>query len=62
VDKATSERLRRLAIERTPAVGAAQLAAQEAEFQREADWRKQQSIAILPLWAAIRKARGAGKS
>jgi hypothetical protein len=44
-----------------PAAAQAQVAAQEAEFQREACWRKQQSIANLPRWAAIRKARGASK-
>jgi len=61
IDNMTANRLRALAHERTPAAAQAQVAAQEAEFQREAYWRKQQSIANLPRWAAIRKARGASK-
>jgi hypothetical protein len=61
LDEATASRLAALARQRTPAVIAAQLAAQEAEFQREADWRKQQAEVNLPRWAAIRAARGQGK-
>jgi hypothetical protein len=61
LDTATANRLRALARERTPAMVTAELAAQEAEFQREADWRKQQSLANVPKWDAIRRARGASK-
>jgi hypothetical protein len=40
IDRATSLRLAALGRERRPAWAQEQLAAQEAEFQRDADWRK----------------------
>jgi hypothetical protein len=61
LDKATASRLAALARERGPAWAHEQLAAQEAEFQRETDWRKQQADGNAPRWAAIRAARGQGK-
>jgi hypothetical protein len=58
IDSATTSRLRALARERTPAVVAAELAAQEAQFQREADWRKAESMRNVQKWIAARKAMG----
>jgi hypothetical protein len=58
MDKATADRFRTLARERGPAWAREQVAAQEAEFQCEADWRKQQSVANVPKWIAARKAMG----
>jgi|SRR5580692_6495723 hypothetical protein len=52
-----ANRLRALARERGDAWAHEQLAAQEAEFQREADWRKQQSVANVKRWDAVRAAR-----
>jgi hypothetical protein len=61
MDKATSLRLAALARERTPAVAAAQLAAQEAAYQAEADWRKGEALRNVSKWNAARKALGSGK-
>ena len=58
IDPATSLRLAKLARERTPAAIAAELAAQEAGYQAEADWRKAESARNVPKWIAARKALG----
>jgi hypothetical protein len=61
LDEATTSRLAALARQRTPAAIGAQLAEQEAEFQREAAIRKAQSVANVEKWNATRKSRGQGK-
>ncbi len=59
--KATRDRLAKLARERTPVAGAAELEKIEAGYVEESAFRKQQAEVNLPRWAAIRKARGASK-
>jgi hypothetical protein len=61
IDPASAARLRALARQRTPAWAQAELAAQEAGFQREAAIHKQQSQSNALRWYAARKALGSGR-
>ena len=61
IDRATLTRLNAVAKARTPAVQQVERDAIEAEFQREAAWRKEQSQSNVLRWYVMRKSRGQGK-
>ena len=61
MDQITSNRLAKLAWERTPPVVQAEREKIEAGYAAESAFRKQLAEANLPRWAAIRAARGQGK-